>query len=38
VAAGLECNENKNVFVALAEIAVKLEGIQGISLVSIEGK
>jgi hypothetical protein len=38
VAAGLECNENKDVFAALSEIAAKLDGIQGLTLVSIEGK
>ena len=38
VVAGLECSENTDVYVAAGEIAAKLEGIQGLTLVSVEGK
>lgn len=36
VVAGLECNDQKDIFVALAEIAAKLEGIEGITLAGVK--
>ncbi len=38
VAAGLECNDRKDIFVALGEIAAKLDGIEGITMAGVEGK